>query len=118
MDKVKHHQPIEGAELEKLRKTGTIGTHNPLALLRLVWLNIALHFARRGRENYRDMRKDTFCVRVDGNGHRFIEPTSCEKTKNHQGGRASESYMAQGRVYEVEGDELCPVRAFELYLSL
>ena len=117
-DRVKHHQPIEGAELEKLRTTGTIGTNNPLALLRFVWLNIALHFARRGREGYRYMTKTTFIVGVDGEGRRFIEHTFCEKTKNHQGVRANDSYRPQGRLYEVEGDDFCPVRAFELYLSL
>ena len=31
-------------DLNKLKNTGTIGTHNPLALLRLVWLNFAVFY--------------------------------------------------------------------------
>ena len=103
---------------KNLKDCGAIGTANPVALQNLVWLNIALQFARRGREGYRFMKTDTFRVGVDSDGHRYIEHTFCEKTKNHQGKKAKESYMAQGRIYEVIGDEFCPVRAFELYLSL
>ena len=77
-----------------------------------------MQFARRGREGYRTMKKDTFKISVDSDGYRYIEHTFCEKTKNHQGKKAKDSYMAQGRIYESIGDEFCPVQAFELYLSL
>lgn len=118
LDKIKHHNAIESGDFKKLKDSGAIGTSNPVSLLNLVWLNIAMQFARRGREGYRSMQTDTFRVGVDGDGHRYIEHTFCEKTKNHQGKKAKDSYMAQGRIYEIIGDEFCPVRAFELYLSL
>ena len=117
LDKVKHHNPIELGDLVTFRTTGTIGIHSPRALQNLVWLNVAIHFARRGRENYRMMTKNTYQVAVDGDGRRFIEPTFCEKTKNHQGNKASKSHMSQARIYEIEGDELCPVDSYEVYIA-
>ena len=118
LDNVRHHNPIEQGDLDKLKTTRTIGIHSPVALQRLVWLNIAMHFARRGREGYRNMSRDSYRVSVDGDGRKYIEHTFCEKTKNHQGAKATDSYMPQGRIYEIEGDDHCPVRAYELYLSL
>ena len=41
-----------------------------------------------------------------------------KKQKNHQGATVADTYMAQGRIYEIEGDDYCPVRAYELYISL
>ena len=51
MSVVSHHQPIEQNDMKKLVKSGVIGTHNPQSLLNLVWLSVALQFAKRGQEN-------------------------------------------------------------------
>ena len=115
---VKHHNAIEKGDFQKLKDSGTIGTNDPKALQRLVWLNIAMHFARRGREGYRTMSKDMFHVAVDGEGHSYIAQSFFEKTKNHQGASITDDHMPQGRIYAIEGDEYCPVRAYERYISL
>ena len=75
LDTVNHH------DIEQLKATNIIGTDNPLALQRLVWLGVALHYARRGRENYRSMTKNTFVINTGSDGRRFMEMAYCEKQK-------------------------------------
>ena len=36
-------------------------------------------------------------VNTDADGRRFLQQAFCEKTKNHQGDKPSNSYMPQGR---------------------
>ena len=118
LDVVQHHDPIDPKDMELLKSSGVIGTNDPIALQRLVWLSIALHLGRRGREGYRDMTTRTFTVRSDATGRRYLEHAYCEKTKNHQGDKLVTSYMPQGRIYEQPGDEHCPIKAYEFYLSM
>ena len=105
-------------DIEKLKTTNVIGTDNPLSLQRLVWLGIALHFGRRGREGYRSMNKDFFAINIGADGRRYMQQSYCEKTKNHQGDKSNNSYMPQGRIYEQPDNEFCTIRAYELYMSL
>ena len=83
LDVTKHHAALEQADLAKLKSTGVIGTNNPKSLQNLVWLNIALHFGRRGQENYREMGLNTFRVNTDASGRRYLEQTVSEITKNY-----------------------------------
>ena len=48
LDVVKHHDLIEAQDIEKLQATRIISRDNPVALQRLVWLSIALHFGFKG----------------------------------------------------------------------
>jgi len=48
-----------------------------------VFVDIMIHFARRGRENLRDLTRSHFAAAVDGSGTRYIY-LGDEKTKNHQ----------------------------------
>ena len=118
LDRVQHHEPIAQEHIAQLKATNVIGTDNPLSLQRLVWLGIGIHFGRRGRENYREMTKSFFTIKKDAEGRRFLQQAYCEKTKNHQGDKPSNSYMAQGRIYEQPGDAFCTLTAYEKYLSL
>ena len=43
LDVVTHHDPIDPADIERLKTSNVIGTEDPVALQRLLWLNIALH---------------------------------------------------------------------------
>ena len=118
LDTVNHHEPIDKMDLAKLKSTNVIGLDNPLSLQRLVWLGIALHFGRRAREGYREMTKEFFVIKTDSDGRRYMQQAFREKTKNHQGDKLNNSYMAQGRLYEQPGDDLCPLRAYVKYVSL
>ena len=46
--------------------------------------------------------------------NRYVFQTVDEQTKNHQ----TDDSKRQGRMYEVKGHPLCPVRSFERYLAL
>lgn len=118
LDVTQHHAALEPQDLAMLKTSGVIGTHNPMALQYLVWLNIALHFGRRGQEGYRVMKLNTFDIKIDAGGRRYLEQIQSEITKNHKGDKIGNSYKPQGRIYEVLNDEYCPIRAFELYISL
>ena len=114
---VSHYKHIESGDIEKLKDTGVIGTHNPKALLNLVWLSIAIQFGKRGQEGYRSMTKNTFRRGTDDEGNNFYEYAVCEAQKNHSGLSLASTYLPQGRMYAT-GDTLCPVAAMDKYLSL
>ena len=107
LDNIVHHEPMDQKDIDQLKASNVIGTDNPLSLQRLVWLGIGLHFGRRGRENYRNMNFKTFLIDTDSEGRRFLQMAYCEKTKNHQADKASNSYKPQGRIYEQPGDSYC-----------
>ena len=68
----------------KLYGTGVLSDNNPVGLQRKVFVELMLQFGRRGREGLRTMRKDTFAVKRDGSGRRYITVVFNELTKNHQ----------------------------------
>ena len=59
-----------------------IGT--PSGLQEKVWVDIILYLIRRGRENLRQMSKNTFSISCDATGKRFVYQTSSELDKNHE----------------------------------
>ena len=118
LDTVNHHEPIDAMDIAKLKATGVIGMDNPVSLQRLVWLGVALNFGRRASEGYRDMTKTFFVIKTDADGRRYMQQSFCEKTKKHQADKPSNSYMAQGRLYEQPSDQFCTLRAYVKYLSL
>ena len=60
MDRAKHYPPIAEADLTKLRQSEAFNLDQPKHLQRKVWFDIALDFARRGRENLQNLKKDAF----------------------------------------------------------
>ena len=78
---VNHHPEKEPEDLNKLYKSININT--PTGLLENVWIDIMIHFIRRGQENLRQMTKETFAIGTDSSGKRFIYQKSGEVDKNH-----------------------------------
>ena len=118
MSVVSHFSPIEKDDIMKLIETGVIGTHNRIALSNLVWFSLALQCAKRGRENYREMTKNTFKRGTDDAGVEYYEYAVCESQKNHSGKSLATTYQPQARMYARYGDKLCPVAAMDKYLRL
>ncbi|CAL4099089.1 unnamed protein product, partial [Meganyctiphanes norvegica] len=117
-DKTSHH-PVESDDLIKLSESGVIGTDNPKSLQRLVWLSLALHFGhKRGAEGWRRMNKSTFVHSFDDEGKAILLYRNYEKQKNHQEDVNVASCSPETRVYARPGNRLCPVKAFNKYLSL
>lgn len=84
------------------------GLETPESLLQTAWLNIMLHFGKRGRENQREMTADDIQIHKSSSGLEYI--TFVERaTKNHQGGLKSNENEAAAVMSEMPGNPRCPV---------
>lgn len=110
-DETHHHPPIAAQDLRKIKQSGVLGLHSPLALVNKVWFDLQLHFAKRGREILRDLAPDAFVVEKDKNGRRYAMFRYPGKGKN------GEDPHKMGKMYDMPGDPNCPVFSLELYLS-
>ncbi|XP_067875608.1 activating transcription factor 7-interacting protein 1-like isoform X3 [Heterodontus francisci] len=110
-DETNHHPPINAADLRKIRTSGVLGLHTPLALVNKVWFDLQLHFAKRGREILRDLPPDAFVIKRDPNGRRYAMLKYTGKNRSRQ------DPLKLGRMYDMPGDVNCPVTSLELYIS-
>ncbi|KAM6303514.1 activating transcription factor 7-interacting protein 1 isoform 1-T6 [Podargus strigoides] len=110
-DETHHYPPIAAEDLCKIKQSGVLGLHSPLALVNKVWFDLQLHFAKRGREILRDLAPDAFVVEKDKNGRRYAMFRYPGKGKN------GEDPHKMGKMYDMPGDPNCPVFSLELYLS-
>ena len=112
LDKAKSYPPITGEDLLKLKQDNAFDTTSPTQLQEKVWWDIHYNFARRGRENDRQMKKDTFIISQDASGLKFIEMSFNEFTKNHRGDTSD----VHPRCY-ANHTKTCPVESFQNYLA-
>ena len=116
LDTTAHKAAVEPEDVQKMYSSGVLCNSNPTALQRKVWFELSLHFGRRGREGFRTLRKNSFRVEKDPSGKKFVSPSYNEKEKNHSGVSNKETEK-NAVMYEQPGDERCPVKSFELYIS-
>ena len=101
----KHKQPITEADILKLNnyfRVNMDGPPNGINLQEIILFNIIFYMGRRGRENLRSMKKDTFQIKSDSNGHRYIFQCKDESDKNHDEKDTEDSNQA--RIYETPGN--------------
>ena len=108
---IDHKQTITKGDQEKL-KIYQQDCSTPVKLQQKVFMDIMLHFCRRGRENLRDIRKDWFMFNTDENNVEYVTMRD-ELDKNHRGG---DNTSQQARMYAT-GMPDCPVKSLKLYLS-
>ena len=65
LGKVDHLSPISKEDLEKIQSSNNFSSPDPKSLQQVVWFNIMFHLIRRGRENLRLLKKESFAVQVD-----------------------------------------------------
>ena len=70
--KVKHKPAIAVQGLRKLYFSEAFDTSTPTGLQDKVFFEIMLHFCRRGRENLRELTKDSTAVSVDASGLKYV----------------------------------------------
>ncbi|XP_034045003.1 activating transcription factor 7-interacting protein 1 isoform X2 [Thalassophryne amazonica] len=118
LDTTKHHDPISESDFHKLQVSDVFSTDNPKGLQRKVWFDITLSFARRGRENLRELKSDVFNFKVDGSGRSYVEMRCNEATKNHQGDNLKDDdFESKPRMYAIENSSRCPVQSLKKYLE-
>ena len=115
LDKTVHKSAIWEEDFKKLYSSGVLGNETPETLLNKVFVEISLHFCRRGREGLRELKKTSFVRKTDCNGKVYISLGFNELEKNHQG-FDKRDVQEEPWMYEQEGEH-CPVRSFDLYVS-
>ena len=70
--KVDHHESIKKENLAKTYPSYDQSSSNPKALQYLVWFNIMYQLIRKERENLRLHTKQSFAVRVDTTGRKYV----------------------------------------------
>ena len=113
-DIVVHHEPIPPEVLKKIRSE--LDLNNPKQLQQRVFVEIELHFARRGREGLRNLKKESFVAKIDENQREYfcIGHFEIEKTKQ---GTCKDKENKQARMYATGAGDNCPVAILKKYLS-
>ena len=111
---VDHHPEITPQDLKKLYDS--FKTDSAVELQEKVLFDIIYYLCRRGRENLRDMSKDTFAIRKDSMGKAYVCQVKDELDKNHRETDKPDESITVGRMYETGGIK-CPVMSYRLYLD-
>lgn len=96
--------PIEPEDLKKISDyidANMSGPPNPAKLQEAVLFYVIYYMCRRGRQNLRAMKKDTFAIDTDASGKRFVFQQRKELDKNHKEDDMNPS--SQARIYEIPG---------------
>ncbi|XP_061191067.1 uncharacterized protein LOC133198896 [Saccostrea echinata] len=112
-----HKEIISDADMATLYSSGVLNGNSPQGLQYKVFLDVMFYTCRRGRENLRSMKKTDFVLRTDGQGRRYYLNVAQYETKNHRGSDVNDHDASSARIYEIPGDEKCPVSSLEKYLG-
>ncbi|KAJ1159373.1 hypothetical protein NDU88_012040 [Pleurodeles waltl] len=111
-DATDSHPAISPVDMQKLKKSKVLNTNTPDGLIRTVWFNIQIHFARRGRKGQRELPANAFKILTDPQGFKYATLAFDEKTKS-----LSDPREYRGIMYASGHKGQCPVAALEKYLS-
>ena len=112
-DTSRHHPVIPYSDLEKILAVDAFNIQNPEELQMKVFFDLQYFFARRGRENLRNLKPSHFKTGIDDAGVRYVEMAINESTKNHP---TTDDNIQKHRMYETK-EPNCPVHSFNLYIS-
>jgi hypothetical protein len=96
---IEHHPPLELADLTTWRQYFVSNMNDPKVLQQCVFVNLVVHFARRGRENLRKIKIADYAVTQDADGDWYMYQVNDERTKNHQ----DDANKEQARMYGRQG---------------
>ena len=71
LDVTKHKTAIGKGDMDKMYSSGVLGCSSPETLLNKVFVEVSLHFGRRGREGLREMTKDAIVFKIDDFGRHY-----------------------------------------------
>ena len=113
-----HKEALATGDIKRAYSSGTLGNDDQISRQLNVYFEIALHCARWGCEGLRELRRDSFVVKVkvDENNLEYVTIRYHELDKNHQGLNKCEQ-VRDPRMY-AKNYENCPVKSFWKYVSL
>ena len=115
LDVTSHHPAISQKDMEKLySNTDIIGEDTPKALQNKVWLEMGIHFGRRGREGWRELKVSDILFKKDEDDDEYVTLKHNELDKNHQGVGRQEEEKKQVMYAQ---EEYCPVRSLKKYIA-
>lgn len=114
-----HTPQISPEDMKRLYDPGHLvfSVTVPVGLQRKVWFELMFYLCRRGRENLRSMTRNTFGIETDASGRRYVFQKQGEMDKNHRETDRPDDTVGEGRMYELKGNDLCPVSSYEKYIS-
>ena len=113
-DITKHKKPIDSEDMAKIRESFKVETQ--AGLQNKVFLNLLLHFARRGQEGLRELTKTSLVIKKDSRGRKYDTMAYNEREQNHRGQNLKER-DTEKLMFEHPGDASCPVASLEKYIS-
>ena len=93
---------------------------DPETLLQQVYLDIGFHLGRRGREGLRKLRNNSFELKQNDEGRKYIIMTHNETKKKKQGNEyTSRMHNSERCPYTMEQKHSirCPISSYEKYMS-
>ena len=85
LDESRHKDAVTENGMRKMYSSGMLGIDNPVTLQHKVYVEVALHVCRCGREGLRELTKNSFCEKVDSDGRPYITLHFNELEKKNQG---------------------------------
>jgi hypothetical protein len=118
-DTAQPHPKITDSDMEKLHQHYFVPHlhSSPYVLQDKVWFDLAYYFARRGKEGLRNLTKDSFQVKKNADGKKYVTMTHNEETKKNKGDESNSMRGEFNVMVEEPGADTCPVYSFELYLQ-
>ena len=112
-----HHPRITESDLQIIRCSSALCLDTPPGLVRKVWFDIQLCFARHGREGSRELTMTSFVIQRDEHGVEYVSLAHNPQTKNHKDPNDLHKENLRGFMFARPGDPLCPVKSFKKYIS-
>ena len=87
--KPRHKSSIQSGNMQKFNRYNMEGQNKDSVwkdaekLVEFIWFSLCFHFARRGREGWRELTRQSFEIKTDDTGARYVTKKLTEQTKNY-----------------------------------
>ena len=114
LDLTKNKDIITNQDMKVLLNEQSFDTRSPSQLQEKVFFDIIHYGGRRGRENLRSLKKDSFVFGSEETSREYAELAHNEHTKNHH--TMNEAPQSKPCIYETHKPN-CPVLSLKKYIS-
>ncbi|CAG5127030.1 unnamed protein product [Candidula unifasciata] len=119
-----HRMRIETDDLKKIYLSKAMDTEKPDSLQNKVFFDISLYICNKGKEYFRNMKKNDFDVSTDSQGRRYVWLKDSTGRKEEMSLKIKKSVdedppanQVGERMYERPGDPRCPLASFQKYVT-